>query len=61
MQDIKLTLALIILAICVPYLIYSAIEKLFGFSLPRFIKENSNELSILAAASCVMGFVLVMF
>ncbi|MBQ1412003.1 MAG: hypothetical protein IIY93_02300 [Clostridia bacterium] len=61
MQDIKFTLAVMILAVCIPYLIYSAIEKLFGFSLPRFVKENSNELSILAAASCVMGFVLVIF
>lgn len=60
MQDIKMTLALIILAICVPYLIYSAIEKLFGISFPRFFKENSNEFGILAAASCVMGFMLVL-
>lgn len=61
MQDIKMTLALIILAICLPYLVYSAIEKMFGFSFPRFIRENSNELGILAAASCVMGLVLVIF
>lgn len=55
-----MTLALIILAICVPYLIYSAIEKLFGISFPRFFKENSNEFGVLAAASCVMGFMLVL-
>ena len=61
MQDIKFILAVMILAVCIPYLVYSAIEKLLGFSLPRFVKENSNELSILAAASCVMGFVLVIF
>lgn len=61
MQDIKLVLAVVILAVGIPYLLSIAAEKFFKFKLPRFIRENSNELSILAAASCVMGFAMVIF
>ncbi len=61
MQDIKLILAIVILAVGIPYLLSVAVEKFFKFKLPHFVMENSNELSILAAVSCVMGFVMVIF
>lgn len=64
MQDIKFVMSIIILVICIPYLLSYAVEKLFHIRIPHifdFLSESKNELSILAAASCVMGFMLVIF
>lgn len=64
MQDIKFVMSIVILIICIPYLLSYAVEKIFHIRIPHlfdFLNESKNELSILAAASCVMGFMLVIF
>lgn len=64
MQDIKFVMSIIILIVCIPYLLSYAVEKIFHVRIPHifdFLSESQNELSIVAAASCLMGFILVIF
>lgn len=64
MQDIKFVMSIVILIICIPYLLSYAVEKIFHIRIPHIFNvfsESKNELSIVAAASCVMGFILVIF